>query len=159
MPSTLSTTLTAAAVAVGTALLTATPADAQDWRRAPAFGAVSLSAGFVPDPYVHRVTAGGTLDASRVIGGNCLGTIANAPDFRMYYSAGGYALTIHATSGADTTLVVNAPDGSWHCNDDWDGLDPGMTFPAPMSGQYDVWLGSYGGGRGIPAQIMITELY
>ena len=132
---------------------------AQDWRRAPAFGAVNLSAGFTPDPYVHSVTAGGTLRAETVLGGGCAGTMANAPDLRINYSAGAFNLTIAGQSSADTTLIVNAPDGSWHCNDDWQALNPGITFTSPLSGQYDIWIGSYGGGRGIPAQILISELY
>ena len=132
---------------------------AQDWRRPPAFGAVNISAGFMPDPYIHNVTAGGTLQAEYVLGGNCYGTIANAPDLRIYYTGGQFDLTIYAQSASDTTLVVNAPDGSWHCNDDWQDLNPGMTFVRPLSGQYDIWIGSYGGGRGIPAQILISERY
>ena len=146
-------TLAAVTVAVPAAL-------AQDWRQPPAFGAVNIPAGFMPDPYVHNVTAGGSLDAGRVLGGNCVGTIANAPDFRMHYTAGQYNLTIYAESRSDTTLVVNTPDGRWHCNDDWnDTLNPGLTFANPLSGQYDVWLGAYGGGRGIPAQILVSERY
>ena len=135
------------------------PADAQDWRRPPAFGGVNLYSGFTPDPFYRDLTAGGRLDAARVLGGACVGTIANAPDFRMNYSAGGYPLTIYVESYRDTTLVVNTPDGSWYCNDDWDGLNPGMTFDVPMSGQYDIWVGSYEFGRGIPARLFVTELY
>ncbi len=150
----------AAALAAALALaLVSSPLEAQDWRRAPAFGAVTLYSGFTPDPYYRDLTAGGTLDASRAIGGNCYGSIANAPDFRMNYSAGSYALTIYVESYRDTTLVVNTPDGRWHCNDDWDQLNPGMTFPAPQSGQYDIWVGSYEFGRGIPARLFVTELY
>lgn len=147
-------TMTAAAIATGS-----WAALAQDWRQPPAFGAVTINAGFTPDPYVHNVTAGGTLQAEQVLGGSCFGTMANAPDLRIYYNAGGYNLTIYARSAADTTLIVNTPDGNWYCNDDWDGTNPGMTFTGPQSGQYDIWLGSYGGGRGIPAQILITEAY
>ena len=146
------------AVAVAVALLTAPMADAQNWRRPPAFGAVTLYSGFTPDPFYRDLTAGGTIDAGRVLGGACVGSIANAPDFRMNYSAGSYPLTIYVQSFEDTTLIVNTPDGNWYCNDDWDGLDPGLSFDFPMSGQYDIWVGTYNPGRGIPARLFITEL-
>ena len=48
----------------------------------------------------------------------------------------------------DTTLVINAPDGEWYCDDDGAGYpNPELTFASPMSGQYDIWVGTYGGGN------------
>ena len=58
----------------------------------------------------------------------------------------------------DTTLVVNAADGSWHCNDDFDGLNPAITFEAPASGQYDIWVGVYGEAGVAPAGLYISEV-
>ena len=56
------------------------------------------------------------------------------------------------------TLVVNLPDGSWLCKDDFQGTNPGLVLPRPMSGQYDVWVGSYDRGRGIPTQVFFSEI-
>jgi hypothetical protein len=52
--------------------------------------------------------------------------------------------TIKFTASADTTLVINAPDGSWICADDVNGVNPAVSINA--AGQYDVFVGSYDGG-------------
>ncbi|MHA6287614.1 peptidase S1 [Maricaulis sp. CAU 1757] len=143
----------AALVAIaGTAL-------AQDYTQAPTFGSANLSAGFTPDPYAVNITAGGNIDASQW-GNGCAGMVANAPDFRLQYSAGSYPLSIGAISDADTTLIINGPDGQWYCDDDSGGdLDPLLTWGNPPSGQYDIWIGTYGSGSDLaPATIIISEL-
>ncbi|WP_291841715.1 peptidase S1 [Maricaulis sp.] len=118
-------------------------AAAQDWSLPPTFGSVSLNSGFQPDPYTTSITAGGTIQASN-LSSSCAGMIANAPDFRLNFNAGSLPLYISAYSNSDTTLVVNAPDGSWYCNDDTHGLNPSLAWGSPMSGQYDIWIGTYG---------------
>lgn len=130
-------------------------ASAQDFSQAPSFGEVSLSPGFLPDPVEVSLIAGGTIDASS-ISPDCAGMIANAPDFRLHYSAGGSQLYAGVRSSVDTTLVVNAPDGTWYCNDDYNGLDPFVGGESPMAGQYDIWVGTYGD---MPAEatLYITE--
>ncbi|WP_300545079.1 peptidase S1 [Maricaulis sp.] len=122
---------------------------AQDWSQSPNFGSASLSAGFAPDPYNVDIVAGGSVDASNV---GCAGMIANAPDYRLHWSGG--QITIGATSGSDTTLVVNAPDGNWYCSDDANGFDPELVLNG--SGQYDIWVGTYGGGTA-NARLYFTE--
>ena len=45
--------------------------------------------------------------------------MAEAPDYRLNYQAGGnWPLHIFAQSDSDTTLAVNGPDGTWYCDDD-----------------------------------------
>ena len=78
--------------------------------------------------------------------------IANAPDLRLNWSGGQFSIFV--TSNTDTTLVVNGADGQWYCNDDWDGLDPRVTMSG--SGQYDIWVGTFGGGIA-PATVSVTE--
>ena len=132
---------------------------AQDFNRRPSFGTVSLSANFAPDPTTVNVTAGGTLPAERLGGAQCVGSIANAPDVRLNYRAGqGLPLYLSAVSRADVTLVVNLPDGSWSCNDDFQGTNPGLIFRRPQSGQYDIWIGHYDRGSRVPAQLRISEV-
>ena len=135
-------------------------ASAQDWSLNPTFGSVSLNAGFMPDPYTVSITAGGTIDARSASGGQCQGMIANAPDFRLYYGAGSLPLYLGARSDRDTTLVVNGPDGSWYCDDDsGDGLNPLIYFSRPMSGQYDIWIGTYGTNSGLANSVLtISEI-
>jgi hypothetical protein len=133
--------LAAAALAAAPIALP-TAAGAQDYSLSPTYGTVGLNAGFTPDPQSFGIVPGGPVDVSMNING-CFGGIAPAPDLRLQYSAGSFPLAIYVYANVDTTLVVNAPDGSWYCNDDADGLDPEVFFPRPMSGQYDIWVGNF----------------
>jgi hypothetical protein len=130
---------------------------AQDFSMDPTFGEVSLDPGFAPDPYQVTLIAGGTIDASG-LGEGCAGMIANAPDFRVNYGAGGAQLYASVSSAVDTTLVINGPDGSWFCNDDspLGGLDPLVGGEGPLAGQYDIWVGTYG-DEPAEAVLSITE--
>lgn len=128
-----------------------------DWQARPSFGDINLNTGFLPDPHVVNVTAGGQY-ALAACGFNWAGTVARAPDYDLYYSAGNYNLTIYVTSAYDTVLLINAPDGTWYySDDDGGGLNPSITFRRPQSGLYDIWIGTYGNQRGLPAQLFITE--
>ena len=148
-----------AAAALSVALL-APAASAQDSNARPNYGELSLRTGFTPDPRVVAVQSGGPIDAAR-IDSRCAGFISNAPDVRLNFQGGSsLPLVISVASGADTTLVVNAPDGSWHCNDDGgaNGLNPGIRFNNPMSGRYEIWVGTYAGPSNHAAQLEISEL-
>ena len=148
--------LTVCATVLGIGI--ATPALAQESGARPTFGSVSLDAGFLPDPHRVQITAGGTIDASQSRGGTCVGKIASAPDYNLTYQAGSAALVIKVASNADTTLVVNSADGRWYCNDDADGMNPGMKISNPSSGVYEIWVGTYGDDP-VSATIFISEAY
>ena len=145
-------------LAAATLATAAAPAAAQDYSQEPSYGSVTLYSGFTPDPYRVNLQSGGSIDAGN-LGSPCTGFIANAPDFRLNYESGSLPLYITVASGADTTLVINAPDGSWYCNDDTNGVDPLVTFTQPQSGQYDIWVGTYGGSDLNSAELRISELY
>ncbi|MFC3096499.1 hypothetical protein [Alteraurantiacibacter palmitatis] len=135
----------------------AVPTAAQDVSATPNFGTLNLSAGFTPDPRTVSVTSGGSLSASDV-GSGCAGSISNAPDVRLSYSAGSLPLIISVNSNSDTTLVINAPDGRWYCDDDsGEGTNPSVRFNSPQSGRYEIWVGSYGGGSA-QAMLAISEV-
>ncbi len=145
--------------AAAAALALSGAAAAQDYSLSPAFGSVSLSGGFSPDPYTVSLRSGGSIDAGSRIGGSCRGYVANAPDFRLQFSPGSLPLILSVASSADTTLVVNGPDGSWYCDDDGgDGLNPSLRFGSPMGGQYDIWVGTYGNASMQNATLHISEL-
>ena len=112
-------------------------AAAQNYSLAPTFGSTNLAANFQPDPHRVSLTAGGNIDVSTRVSG-CLGFVADAPQ--------------------DTTLVINAPDGSWYCDDDTRGLDPVVQFPNPMSGQYDIWVGTWSNSSFPSAVLNISEI-
>jgi len=121
-------------------------------------GSVSLASGFMPDPYEVDLGAGGTHSAEYAADAHCRGYVAEAPTFELDYTASELALYISAVSETDTTLVINAPDGSWVCNDDNDGFNPGVIFDQPMSGVYDIWVGTYFRDEGVSARMSISEL-
>ncbi len=67
----------------------------------------------------------------------------------------GYELTVDVQSDCDSTLLVNAADGSWVFDDDGgDGLMPRISIADAwrLNGRVDVWIGSYGGST-CPATI------
>lgn len=153
-------TRVAAASAAIAAVALAGVAVAQNYSLNPHFGTVNLSAGFTPDPYVVNVASGGRNDASQTVSSSCRGFISEAPDVRLNYRAGSYPLILSVASDSDTTLVVNGPDGSWYCDDDSGnyGLNPALRFGSPQSGQYDIWIGTYGNATNQPGQLYISEL-
>ena len=128
------------------------PALAQDPSLNPTFGVLNLEEGFSNDPNWVYLLAGGDVQRSytdAVSGDVCRGYFANAPDFRMVFDATGTApFSITAESYDDPVLLVNGPDGRWYCNDDTFGLDSAVTFDAPQSGVYDIWVGTYGDPQG-----------
>jgi len=146
------------AAAAFAATCLAAPAVAQDTSLRASYGEISLNAGFPGDPYVVPVTSGGTIDAADSISNDCRGQISNAPDFQLTYSAGSLPLAFVTDSPDDTTLIVNGPDGQWYCDDDSAGsLNARVLFSKPLSGVYDVWVGSFGGGYH-KATLNVTEL-
>lgn len=108
-------------------------------------GQVTLRAGFEPDPHHATVSAGGVYDASQ-INADCRGYVDTRATYTLRYNnAGDLPLFIGAESDADTTLVVRAPDGTWHCDDDSAGnLNPVVSWETPRSGRYQIWVGRYG---------------
>ena len=148
--------------AIGLVALGLSPAAAQDFTQTPTFGQVNLNAGFAPDPHSVAIVAGGGIDANSLgtdaRGNACLGMIANAPDYRVNYQSGSWPLIFNVMSSGDTTLVINAPNGQWYCDDDGAGYpNPKIEFSNPQSGQYDIWIGAYGGGNP-DATLNVTEL-
>jgi hypothetical protein len=141
------------------ALALAAPAAGQDYNADPNFGTLNLASGFTPDPQVVAVRSGGEIDAT-TISQSCTGFISNAPDVRLNYEAGSLPLIISVAASADTTLIVNGPDGSWYCDDDGgeNGLNPMVRFNTPASGQYDIWIGTFANASLQPARLHVSEL-
>jgi hypothetical protein len=137
-----------------------TQASELDFSADPFFGSLSLEAGFMPDPRLIELAAGGSVDVS-YLGDECAGFAASAPDVRLLWVGNSASLGFffEPAEDGDTSLVVNLPDGSWLCNDDWNGdtLDPMIQISNPAAGQYDIWVGTYEAGPAIPGQLGITE--
>ncbi len=148
--------------ALGLAIGGAVTGSAQDITAEPNSDTVFLSSGFTPDPTSVDVISGGDVDVSDRIDG-CTGYISDAPDVRLSYTADGDASTlplyIYARSDGDTTLLINAPDGSWYCNDDSsEGNNPLVVFGPAMTGDYEIWVGSFDNGEYHEATLEISEL-
>lgn len=154
----------APALAAALFLTLAPPATAQDWSLPPTFGVISLNSNFLPDPNWISVLAGGSVRAQytdAATGSPCTGHFAEAPDFRVHFTAEeNFPLSFFVEARDDTVLLVNTPDGTFHCNDDSQGLNPALTFEDPLEGQYDIWVGTYAPTNGDypPATLSVSEL-
>lgn len=153
------------ALAAGFLLLTPPIATAQDYTLPPTFGEISLETNFQPDPHRVTIAAGGPIygeHTDTASGSTCRGFFADAPDLRLQFTDGdfGFPLSFYVESGADTVMLVNAPDGQWYCNDDTVNLNPALNFDTPLGGQYDIWIGTYEEtAPNFPtADVLITEL-
>ena len=124
------------------------------------YATIALNAGFMPDPHEIRVDAGGDLNAEEArLGQGCVGWIdASRADVTLTYTPGQYPLVITAVSQADTTLVVRDPSGNWQCNDDMDGLNPGIVLQRPAAGEYRIWIGTLDQGQPQQATLRISEV-
>lgn len=127
----------------------------------PAFGSISLTADELQEPWFSELVSGGSVDVS-YLGNSCVGYAAESPDYRVNLSDAGTDLGIFFTADdavSDTTIIVNAPDGQWYCNDDGPGdtLDPALSFPAAASGQYDVWIGSYDSEAAVSGSLAVVD--
>jgi hypothetical protein len=130
-----------------------------DVNAVPNYGEVRLVSGFTPDPHVVSLVSGGNLNALNA-GNGCRGFVTASPDVRLTYQAGSLPLIVSVASSSDTTLVVNAPDGTFHCDDDGgvNGLNPSIRFNRPLSGRYEIWVGSYRAGSNASARLHISEV-
>jgi len=151
-------TLATVAAAAG-ALVAGTTSAEPNWAAMPTYSTVDLIAGFLPDPWRLSLQAGGADKVSRRLGNGCTGYINEAaPDVDLNYTAGTGPLYIHASSSADTTLVILDPEGEWHCSDDAFGHDPIVVFDDPLDGNYNIWVGVHGRSGTAAAELWITEI-
>lgn len=124
------------------------------------FGRGALRGGFVPDPFTTNITSGGSLDASTMsLAPGCRGFVTAQPDYILNYTSPASFLRFYFRASGDTTLVINAGNGRWHCDDDGGGnLNPMVDIRNPPPGQYDIWVGSYRAGENIRGTLNVTEL-
>ena len=133
-------------------------ADDLDLGAEPRYGTLSLSSGFTDDPRTVNLQAGGSTSVGD-LGAGCAGSADTAPHVRIQYEAGTvFPLNLYAVSdAADLTLIVNLPDGSWMCSDDYSDEHPAILIETPESGQYDIWVGVYSGGSAA-GTLYVSEL-
>lgn len=135
-----------------------TTATGPDPGRDPLYGETSLAPGFQPAPFTIQFIGGGRNQVADYIEGEqCRGFVAEAPDFSVFLSDSFTEIWFAVHSPADMTLLVNGSDGSWHCSDDYLGVNPGIGLPFPLAGLYDVWLGSAVEGNYAAVVFYVTE--
>jgi hypothetical protein len=124
------------------------------------YGYVTMGPGFQPDPVSVNVVSGGAINARNLgLPGGCIGWVTRTPDYIVRFTGATQNLRFFVTGNTDTTLIVNASNGTWHCNDDsYGGTNPTVDIPGAGPGQYDVWIGSYSQGNPAHAQLHMTEL-
>lgn len=131
---------------------------AQDVSLDANYGDVSLDAGFLPDPYTVDILAGGDQSAGD-LGDACIGSISDAPDLQPDFTPVTSSLYVSVLSAADTSLIINTPDGSWVCDDDSGGeLNPSLVFSSDQSGTFDIWVGAVGSDELVDATLYISEI-
>lgn len=104
--------------------------------------------GFAPDPTTSSAQAGGSVEASTLApSAGCVGSIPAAPQHTVHLGAALPLLRVLVNSTEDLTLVVRAPDGTFHCNDDSadpaNGLNPLVEITNAQPGDYSVYVGAY----------------
>lgn len=110
----------------------------------PRYGVFALAPGFAPSPFARDGLSGGDVEVKSLrLGDNCLGYAASDPDFLIELTDEFKRITFLIASAADTTLIMNLPNGSWACNDDTNGLNPALVLHNAPPGPYRLWIGSY----------------
>ena len=138
-------------------LLFASSAVPQDFKLEASLGLIDLVSGFEDDPLVIPIAAGGQENAGE-FSSDCYGLVADRPDASINYSSREFELNFAVLSEIDTTLVINTPSGKWVCNDDYNLVNPGISFDYPQSGQYDIWIGVYAGNDELDmSQLLVSE--
>lgn len=123
----------------------------------PYYGDVHLESGFMPDPYIKTITAGGSVDLSQY---GHTGYSGRKPDIDFYFTPSGNTgekLTISVQSETDTILLINGPEETWYFSDDADGTNPAIIFSNPNGGLYSIFVGTFDSGTA-EAELMISEL-
>ncbi|HHH28409.1 MAG TPA: hypothetical protein ENK57_08700 [Polyangiaceae bacterium] len=123
----------------------------------PAFGAVSLRSGFMPDPHLLAGTAGGPIQGNQISGG-CRGYYSPQPSHVLMAPTGFRQIRFVVNGGGDTTLLVMLPDGQIVCDDDGgSGANP-LVQTTSRPGSIRVWVGTYSRGRTINYNIGFSEM-
>jgi serine protease Do len=132
-----------------------------DYSLAANYGETTIGDTTAPETYELQMASGGSVYVpDQELGMECLGYVTSAPDFQINYEGDAATLRIFFVSndGTDTTLVVNSATGVWLCNDDAPGYrHPMVEIPSPVTGVYDIWVGTYGSTNTTQGTLYITE--
>ncbi len=122
-----------------------------------AYISVDFQQGFVLDPFLVSVNGGGEVDSS-TLDEECVGWINDKPVVSVNWQGQVEQATVFFFSDHDSTLTVQLPDGSYLCNDDVSDhvLDASITMASPMTGTYQIFVGTFEEQQLIPGLLVIT---
>ncbi len=83
----------------------------------------------------------------------CSGYIGPEPSLDVFVTNEAYGF-ISVESDADPVLYMEGPNGEIHCNDDYNGVNPGVSAHF-TPGIWRVYVGSYGGGAQFPTTLIL----
>jgi hypothetical protein len=122
-----------------------------------AYLTLNLDAGQPLDPFIVSLNGGGPVAANTLVGG-CVGYIPEAPTLTVNWSGESEFVEVFFYSEHDPVLVVETPDGIFHCVDDANELllDPVVQVNNPPPGAYKIWVGSFDEGQLLPGILVLT---
>jgi hypothetical protein len=129
----------------------------------PIFGSVQFGSELGSHPHWVPMLSGGETDVRNLgLGPDCIGFAASSPDFQLDWRGPTATLSFFfkaETPSEDTVLIVQGPNGQWHCNDDAhpDTLDPEVIVTRASVGPYYIWVASFNEGEYIDGQLGIAH--
>lgn len=108
------------------------------------FGNITIGPG-LPDPAMASGAFGGPISASSISSG-CPGHVSATPSHIVTATTYVSGLRFVVNGDADTTLLVQWPDGHFDCNDDGGGYPHPLVTGTTGPGTIRVWVGSYSSG-------------
>lgn len=122
-------------------------------------GEVTLTDGYAS--YSQEMTGGGSLGVFNVELNNqlCTGFVDAIPTFKFSWEGSAERLHLFFEGSNDSTLVVRTPDGSYACNDDYQGsrnMNPRVEI-VPQPGEYTIYVGSFSPSEVVSGTLTITE--
>jgi len=122
--------------------------------------AITLGAGFAPDPNIVSTFAGGPVPGSTMSTGDvyCGGNHPLVPNVTLTTTTPitGLRVVVRGTTGADPVLAVRLSDGRVFCDDDGGGYpNPAVTMDVP-AGVHQVYVGSFRANETLPATVAFT---
>lgn len=108
------------------------------------YGNLAIGPG-MPDPAMASGSFGGPISASSISSG-CAGHVSANPSHLVTVTSYISGLRFVVNGDADTTLLVQWPDGHFDCNDDGGGYPHPLVTGSTGPGTIRVWVGSYSSG-------------
>lgn len=113
------------------------------------------------EPLSLTVQAGGELVASELrLGKSCRGYMSKeSTNVRVYFEQPEHAsIEITLESEHRNALIVNGPDGAWHCVRSSSDRKSVLVLDAPNKGQIDIWAANFSEDRRDAATLTVRPI-